>query len=60
MKEEQEPGSDRPLRYPLTWPAWLAERVTEAANAKMTSVAAWLREAAMEKLDREKKRGRAS
>jgi len=43
---------ERQISYPLRWPAWLAERVAEAANARAMSVATWLREAAQEKLER--------
>jgi hypothetical protein len=43
----------RTLRYPLSWPAWLADKVAEAANARAMSVATWLREAAQEKLERD-------
>lgn len=42
----------RMVRYQLTWPAWLAERVTAAARAQAQPVATWLREAALEKLGR--------
>ena len=45
------------IRYLLSWPASLAEKVAEAANARAMSIATWLREAALEKLERtEKKR----
>ena len=40
------------VRYPLTWPFWLSEKVSEAASARAMSVATWLREAAIEKLER--------
>ena len=43
------------IRYPLSWPAWLAEKVAEAANARAMSMGTWLREAAQEKLDRTEK-----
>jgi hypothetical protein len=43
------------VRYPLTWPAWMCERVTEAANARAMSVAVWIREAVREKLERTEK-----
>jgi hypothetical protein len=46
------------LRYQMVWPAWLAEQVTEAAKAKTMSVAVWLREAAMEKLERQRRERR--
>lgn len=41
------------VRYPLTWPFWLAEKVAEAASARAMSVATWMREAAIEKLERQ-------
>jgi len=44
---------DRVIAYPLRWPAWLAERVAEAANARAMSMATWLREASLEKLERD-------
>ena len=40
------------VRYPLTWPFWLSEKVAEAADARAMSVATWMREAAIEKLER--------
>jgi hypothetical protein len=46
---------ERMIRYPLSWPAWLSEKVSEAANARAMSVATWLREAAQEKLERTEK-----
>jgi hypothetical protein len=46
---------DRIIRYPLSWPAWMAEDVAEAANKRAMSMATWLREAAIEKLERLKK-----
>ena len=46
---------NRVISYPLRWPAWLAEQVAEAANARAMSVATWLREASLEKLKREGK-----
>jgi hypothetical protein len=47
---------DRQISYPLRWPAWLAEKAAEAANARAMSVATWLREAALEKLERDRKK----
>jgi hypothetical protein len=41
------------INYPLRWPAWLSERVAEAANDRAMSTAAWLREASLEKLERD-------
>lgn len=52
MSKAHETGPERTVRYPLTWPAWLAERVAEAARARMMPMAVWLREAAVEKLER--------
>ena len=46
---------NRNIRYPLTWPAWMYEKVAEAANARAMSVATWMREAALEKLERTEK-----
>ena len=43
---------NRLVRYPLSWPAWLAEKVAGAANARAMSVAAWMREAAIKELER--------
>ena len=43
---------NRNVRYPLTWPAWLAEKVARAADARAMSVATWLREAAINELKR--------
>jgi hypothetical protein len=45
----------RQVSYPLRWPAWLAEKAAEAANARAMSMATWLREAAQEKLARDRK-----
>jgi hypothetical protein len=53
MSNTQEPDPERLVRYALSWPAWLAEKVAEAANAHTMPVAVWLREAAREKLERE-------
>lgn len=47
------PDPQRLIRYPLTWPAWLSERVAKAASGRAMSVAAWLRLAALEKLERD-------
>lgn len=44
---------ERIVRYPLSWPAWLAEKVRAAATARTLSMAAWMREAILEKLERE-------
>ena len=55
MTEAQEPDPGRLVRYPLSWPMWLAEKVTGAAKIRMMPVAVWLREAAVEKLEREEK-----
>ena len=43
---------NRNVRYPLTWPAWMYEMAAEAANERAMSVATWLREATLEKLER--------
>ena len=52
MNEVHEPDPERTVRYPLSWPAWMYEKVAEAANARAMSVATWMREAALEKLER--------
>lgn len=44
---------DRILRYPLNWPAWLAELTAQAANDRAMSTADYLRQAAVEKLERD-------
>jgi hypothetical protein len=46
-------NSNRLIRYPLSWPAWLAEWSSHAANERTMSVADWLRQAAIEKLQRD-------
>ena len=53
MDKKRQPGYARTVRYPLSWPAWLAKKVAEAADARATTVAAWMREAAIEKLERQ-------
>ena len=55
MSNTQEPDPERLVRYALSWPAWLAEKVAEAANARTMPMAVWLREAALEKLERTEK-----
>jgi hypothetical protein len=55
MSTAQDLNPERNVRYPLTWPAWLQERVAEAANARAMSMATWMREAALEKLERTEK-----
>lgn len=55
MSETQEPDPERMVRYPLTWPTWLAEKVAGAARARAMPTAVWLREAAIEKLERTEK-----
>jgi hypothetical protein len=47
---------NRQVRYLLSWPAWLYEKAAEAAHERAQSVAAWLRQAAVEKLERDGKR----
>jgi hypothetical protein len=51
MSRKADPN--RIIRYPLSWPAWMADQVAEAANARAMSMATWLREAALEKLERD-------
>lgn len=48
---------DQTVTYALRWPFWLSEKAAEAANGRAMSVAAWLREAAQEKLQRDDKKG---
>ena len=50
---EQDP--DQPVTYPLRWPAWMASDAAKAAKARTTSLAAWIREAVREKLERDRK-----
>lgn len=58
MNEAQEPDPERLVRYPLTWPAWMAEKVAAAAKGHTMPMAVWVREAIREKLERtEKERG---
>jgi hypothetical protein len=49
MPDEQ----DESTRFQLTWPKWLSDRVRRAAATTATPVGAWLRQAALEKLERE-------
>lgn len=51
-----EPDLNEQVSYPLRWPVWLADQAAKAAKARTMSVAAWLREAAMEKLERDKRK----
>jgi hypothetical protein len=44
---------DRITGYPLRWPVSLAERVSEAAKGRYMSVNTWMRQAALEKLERD-------
>jgi len=46
-----DPG--RFIRYPLNWPAWMADLASQAANDRAMSVAVYIREAVLEKLDRD-------
>lgn len=55
MSKTQEPDPGRTVRYVLSWPAWLAEKVAEAAGGRMMPMAVWLREAAVEKLEQAEK-----
>lgn len=50
--QEQDP--DRMVRYPLTWPAWMAKVVAEAAGSRLMPMAVWVREAILEKIERER------
>jgi len=45
--------TDDSTRFQLTWPKSLSERVRAAAATTATPVGAWLRQAALEKLERE-------
>lgn len=52
-REEPDPGPDRSVRYPLTWPASMAEDVAQAARSRTMPMAVWVREAIREKLARD-------
>lgn len=41
------------IRFQMVWPARLARKVAGAARTRTISRAAWLREAALEKLERD-------
>ncbi|HEY2086721.1 MAG TPA: hypothetical protein VGH54_11955 [Mycobacterium sp.] len=56
MSNTHDARDETTIRYQLTWPAWMSEQVTEAASARSMSVATWLREAALEKLERTEER----
>lgn len=58
MNEAQEPDPDRPVRYPLTWPASMAEQVARAASAHTMPMSVWIREAVREKLERTPAQGK--
>jgi hypothetical protein len=45
---------DRSVRYALSWPAWLAERAAQAASQRTMPLSAWIRQAVLEKLERDK------
>jgi len=49
---------DRPVRYLLTWPKSLQEAVATAAARRTMSIATWMRQAALEKLERDRKEQR--
>jgi hypothetical protein len=53
MTEAHEPDPARLIRYPLSWPASMAAKVTAAAKEHTMPVAVWVREAIREKLERE-------
>ena len=55
MSKAQDADPERMVRYPLTWPAWLAEKVAKAAGARTMPMAVWIREAILEKFEREEK-----
>lgn len=57
MSDVQKPDPERLVRYPLTWPASMAERVAAEAKAHTMPMAVWLREAVREKLERTEKGG---
>jgi hypothetical protein len=44
---------DRTVRFQMVWPAWLAAKAARAARSRALSQAAWLREAALEKIRHE-------
>jgi predicted DNA-binding protein len=52
VNEPQETDPEQLVRYALSWPAWMAERVTKVARTRTMPVAVWVREAIWEKLER--------
>ena len=44
---------DESATYPMRWPVWMASDAAKAAKARTMSLAAWLREAVREKLERD-------
>jgi hypothetical protein len=52
MSDAQEQDPEQLVRYPLSWPLWMAERVTRVARTRTMPVAVWVREAIWEKLER--------
>ena len=55
MSDAQEPDPDRLVRYPLSWPASMAERVAKVASAHTMPIAVWVREAIRKELERTEK-----
>lgn len=41
------------VRYQMLWPAWFGEAVKRAAKTRALTTAAWLRQAAIEKMERD-------
>jgi hypothetical protein len=41
------------VTYPMRMPRWLSQKVATAANKRAQSTADWLRQAALEKLNRD-------
>ena len=66
MSKTSKPAVDpnKTVTYPMRWPRWLRDKVAAAAEreaqarAQPANVAAWLRDAAMEKLERDEGLGR--
>jgi predicted HicB family RNase H-like nuclease len=49
----KEADPNRQITYPLRWPAWMAEKTAQEANARAQSMATWIREAVRQRLERE-------
>jgi hypothetical protein len=49
----EEPDQNQLVTYPMRMPRWLSQKVSAAANKRAQSAADWLRQAAIEKLNRD-------